>query len=193
MTVSAFVKKYNEFQNQKSKDTLLQQMKKRDYVPVFDKCAMLQLAFDKSVNKMDNGIQYINMFVNKMNFRTTMLALYTNLTCDKITDKDGKETLDVAGAYDLLKANGLWEKIDELIGEDELTECLSINQSIMDTWHEQYSTTQAWVMECVDHVVRTFSMMANDGMGKLVDMIEDPEKFGKVKELVNGVIEKIKK
>lgn len=189
MSVDAFVSQYSSFHNQTSRDAFIQKIKKRSYVPVLEKYAILQLVNEQSVRKMENGVQYIDMFASRMNFRNALLTFYTTLT----VDKDEQGTLKVAEAYDLLKKNKLWEKIDEMIGEDELTECLNINQMIMDTWHEQHSTTHATVMEGIDHAVRTFSMMTDDGMKKLADIAEDPVKAEKAKGTIINLFEKVKK
>lgn len=145
ITISEFIKKYNSFNSETAKQNYLKGFLKENYAPLINKQTVLQLSLDRSIIKKD-GILYINMLTNKINFIMSIMVLYTNIIAEK--DSDGKtKTYEF---YDLVLKNGILEKIYEYIGKAELEELVNVNKMLIDTFHEENSTFAAYASRIID-------------------------------------------
>lgn len=186
ITVSTFVEKYNKLTNAQLKDKYVKEHVVKTYAPLLSKMTILNLMNEKSV--VDENVKYIDLVVSKLNFVMAILVLYTDIEPDK-SDEDKPLTWD---AYDTLKSTGLLDKIVQIIGEEEMEELLSVQKNIMDTWHMQNKSTEAYIANLVEIAARKFSVIAGVSMDKLSDVLGDEEKMKKVMSLLNKGLNKIR-
>lgn len=186
ITVSTFVEKYNKLTNAQLKDKYVKEHVVKTYAPLLSKMTILNLMNEKSV--VDENVKYIDLVVSKLNFVMAILILYTDIEPDK-SDEDKPLTWD---AYDTLKSTGLLDKIVQIIGEEEMEELLSVQKNIMDTWHMQNKSIEAYIANLVEIAARKFSVIAGVSMDKLSDVLGDEEKMKKVMSLLNKGLNKIK-
>ena len=158
MTVKEFVEKYNTLSNETLKNKLVQEIVKKEYVPILKKRLVLENMLKKSILEDKNGVRYIDMFVSKLNFTCVVLALYTNLDLTKEND------YDVYNDYDLLVSNDILPKIMEEINQDEINRLLSINKQIMDTFYNKEKTTEAFINRAITQCTTVLGSMLNAGL-----------------------------
>lgn len=177
--VNDFVERYLSFSDDELRENYLQTIIKRTYCPVIEKKAVLDLMLKKSIN--EENIKYIDMFVNHINFIAAIILLYTNITPDK--DEQGKsKTYDM---YDLLVENGIFNKILKIIGEKEISELTSINNTIIDTWNMQNSSTEAYISNLVKRFGTLFSTITDASAKSLIDILNDSEKMQSVIDVLS--------
>lgn len=133
ITISEFIEKYNSFNSETAKQNYLKGFIKCDYAPLLNKKTVLELALNRSIMKKENGIEYIDMFTNKLNFIASIMVLYTNI----IADKDSEGNTKTYEMYDLLVKNNVLDCIYEIIGKNELNELLNVNKLLLDTFYEK--------------------------------------------------------
>ena len=184
--VTDFVKKYNEYNSDTSKESLLKKYIKRTYCPILEKRELLDFMLNKSI--VEDEIKHIDMFINRINFFAAIIGLYTNITAEK--DENGNPKS--CAMYDLLVENGIMDRILLIIGEREISELTSINGVLLDTWHEQHSSTEACLKRLVETASHKLGVVAGAGMDKLADVIGDEEKMKKVMPMVENMIKRIK-
>ena len=184
--ITDFIKKYNALASATTKEGYLKSIIKRTYCPVLEKKVILEMMAEKSAN--EDGIKYIDLFTNRINFIATIISLYTTLVPEKTEDNKPK-TFEM---YDLLVENDILNKILELIGEREITELTNINGVILDNWHMKHSSTEAYIANLVDSVSQKIGITAGAGMDKLADVLSDEVKMGKVMGAIDKIYKKIK-
>ena len=180
--VGDFVKKYNEFNNDASKEAYLKKIIKRKYCPILEKKLILEMMVEKS--KGDGNIAYIDMVLSKINFYISIIVLYTNLEVEK-DDKGIPKTMD---AYDMLKQADVFNAILNEIGEKELGELMSVNDVVLDTWHTKNTSTQAYVSSLVEKISLIFSTALGKEIGSLADALNTGTDEDKA-ELVASLME----
>jgi len=152
MTVSEFIKSFNELSNPDLKTNVVKQHIKRTYSPIVEKIAVLQELLKKCVMVDRNGIPYLDMVTNKINFIYAIVVLYTDLEPDK--SLDGKQ--DVLRIYDLMQESGAIDILCDLIGSKEINELTFTNKELLDTWYNANSSTRSYLATLTDKAVRTF-------------------------------------
>lgn len=185
--VTDFVKKYNECDSDTSKETLLKKYIKRTYCPILEKRELLNFMLEKSV--VEDGIKHIDMFINRINLFAAIVGLYTNITAEK----DEKGNPKSCAMYDLLVENEIMDKILFIIGEREISELTSVNGLLLDTWHEQHSSTEACLKRLVEVASHKLGVVAGVSMDKLADTIGDEEKMDKAIPKIENMIKTIKR
>ena len=142
--ITDFIEKYNSFNSETAKENYLNGFLKNKYAPLVNKQTVLQLSLDRSIVDKD-GILYINMLANKINFIASVMVLYTDIIAEK--DSNGKtKTYEF---YDLVIENGILDKIYKYIGKQELDELISVNKMLIDTFHEENSTFPAYISRII--------------------------------------------
>ena len=131
--VPEFIRRYNLLKTDEQRDEFVRNIIWRTYCPVLEKKLVLQTILDKSIITGKNGVQYIDMFLSKINMTTTILILYTKLNIVKTDDS----TTNAFQDYDLLFENGLLDQICAIVGEHELNELMTINGFLMDNFHDE--------------------------------------------------------
>lgn len=186
ITVSEFANKYNKLTNAQLKEKYVKEHIKKTYATLLSKMTILNLMNEKSV--VDDSVKYIDLVVSKLNFVMAILVLYTDIEPDK--SEDGKPlTWD---AYDTLKSTGLLDEIIRNIGEEEMEELLSVQKNVMDTWHMQNKSTEAYITNLVEVAARKFSVIAGVSMDKLSEVLSDEIKMKKIISAFDKVLNKIK-
>lgn len=135
ITITTFVEGYNKLNADTAKVNYIKNIIKRTYCPLLEKKVVLQLFLDQSTVTQDNGIKYIDMFLSRINFISSIIVLYTNLEMEK----DDKNRPDTFKMYDLLKQADLINLICGLIGETEMKELADIYQCLLDTFSNKNS------------------------------------------------------
>ena len=156
--VPEFIRRYNLLKTDEQRDEFVKSTVWRTYCPVLEKKLVLQTILEKSITTGKNGVQYIDMFLSKINMTTTILILYTKLNIVKTDDS----TTNAFQDYDLLFENNLMNKICEIIGERELSELMSINSLLMGN-----------VAKYTEAFATTVGMFANEGISELMKYVKE--------------------
>ena len=156
MTVSEFAQGYKRLQKPDLQLNFVSQHMKRTYAPIGEKNALLQKLTDDCVLIDKNGIPYLNMVANKINFIYAMVILYMDLEMDKVNKDENKN--DILGAYDSLQESGAVDDICKCLGEREVNELTFVNKEVLDTWYNAHASTRAYLAGLTEKAVKT--MMA---------------------------------
>lgn len=184
--VTDFVKKYNEVKSADLKTKQVKGIMKRTYCPILEKKEILNLMLEKSV--VEDDIKHIDMFVNKLNFYSAIISIYTNI----VPEKDENGIVKSYEMYDLLIENNIMSTILEIIGERELGELTSVNGLLLDTWHMKNTSSEAYVNNLVETASQKLGTYAGFGMDKLADVLSDEKKMNKIMSALEKVAKKIK-
>lgn len=184
--VTDFVKKYNEVKSADLKTKQVQGIMKRTYCPILEKKKILDLMLEKSV--VEDDIKHIDMLVNKLNFYSAIISIYTNIT----PEKDENGIVKSYEMYDLLIENNIMNTILEIIGERELGELTSVNGLLLDTWHMKNTSSEAYVNNLVETASQKLGTYAGFGMDKLADVLSDEKKMNKIMTALEKMLKKIK-
>ena len=155
ISVDEFVKNFRELTTEEEKHNYIASVITRQYVPVLEKQLALQVMLDKSIVTDENHMQYIDMFLSKINLNLAIISLYTNIKCSK-PHEDNRSPID---DYDDFRENNLFNMVCSFIPEAELTELSSIQNSLIETFYNKYSSTEAVLnrlMKNLDIVLKTF-------------------------------------
>lgn len=185
ISVSDFVKGYNQLANQTLKDNYIKKHIKTTYAPLLNKKLILEAMHEKSV--VDGDIKYVDLIVSKLNLVMAVLVLYTDIEPDK--NEEGKPL--TWESYDKLKSTGLLESVSMVIGED-INELMSVQKSVMDSWTIKNTSTEAFVTNLVDVASRKLGVVAGASMDKLTEVLNDESKMKKVAGALDKVLKKIK-
>lgn len=169
LTVKEFCRRYDMLKTNEQKSKFLQSMIYRTYCPVLEKKIILQTMLDKTIVSGKNGVEYIDMFLSKINFATAILLLYTKFNVSKNDDSETNEFQD----YDLLIERGFLDVISTSIGEDELNELTTINGLLMDNFYAENKTIEAFIAKYTQAFATTFGMFADEGISELMKYIKE--------------------
>ena len=161
--VPEFIRRYNLLKTDEQRDEFVRNIIWRTYCPVLEK------KLDKSITTGKNGVQYIDMFLSKINMTTTILILYTKLNIVKT----GDSTTNAFQDYDLLFENGLLDQICAIVGEHELDELMTINGLLMDNFHEENKNIEAYIAKYTEAFATTIGVFANEGISELMKYITE--------------------
>lgn len=167
--VPEFIRRYNLLKTDEQRDEFVRNIIWRTYCPVLEKKLVLQTILDKSITTGKNGVQYIDMFLSKINMTTTILILYTKLNIVKTDDS----TTNAFQDYDLLFENGLLDQICAIVGEHELNELMTINGLLMDNFHEENKNIEAYIAKYTEAFATTIGVFANEGISELMKYITE--------------------
>lgn len=167
--VPEFIRRYNLLKTDEQRDEFVRNIIWRTYCPVLEKKLVLQTILDKSITTGKNGVQYIDMFLSKINMTTTILILYTKLNIVKTDDS----TTNAFQDYDLLFENGLLDQICAIVGEHELNELMTINGLLMDNFHDENKTTDAYIAKYTEAFATTVGVFVNEGISELMKYITE--------------------
>lgn len=169
LTVKEFCRRYDMLKTDEQKSKFLQSMIYRTYCPVLEKKIILQTMLDKTIISGKNGVEYIDMFLSKINFATAILLLYTKFNVSKNDDSETNAFQD----YDLLIERGFLDVISIAIGEDELNELTTINGLLMDNFYAENKTIEAFIAKYTQAFATTFGMFADEGISELMKYIKE--------------------
>lgn len=169
LTVKEFCRRYDMLKTDMQKSKFLQSMIYRTYCPVLEKKIILQTMLDKTIVSGKNGVEYIDMFLSKINFATAILLLYTKFNVSKNDDSETNAFQD----YDLLIERGFLDVISTSIGEDELNELTTINGLLMDNFYAENKTIEAFIAKYTQAFATTFGMFADEGISELMKYIKE--------------------
>ena len=167
--VPEFIRRYNLLKTDEQRDEFVRNIIWRTYCPVLEKKLVLQTILDKSITTGKNGVQYIDMFLSKINMTTTILILYTKLNIVKTDDS----TTNAFQDYDLLFENGLLDQICAIVGEHELNELMTINGLLMDNFHDENKTIDPYIAKYTEAFATTVGVFANEGISELMKYITE--------------------
>lgn len=167
--VPEFIRRYNLLKTDEQRDEFVRNIIWRTYCPVLEKKLVLQTILDKSITTGKNGVQYIDMFLSKINMTTTILILYTKLNIVKTDDS----TTNAFQDYDLLFENGLLDQICAIVGEHELNELMTINGLLMDNFHDENKTIDAYIAKYTEAFATIVGVFANEGISELMKYITE--------------------
>lgn len=183
MDIKEFVELYNKVKVETAKEKLINEHIVRTYVPVGEKAAALKGLLEGSVRVNENGIKYIDLVANKINYVYGILLLYTDLEPIKSDDV----TVKFLETYDVLQESGLINIICSHIGERELGELTFINDQVLDTWYTQNTSTKAYVSDLVSLISRNITEITTLLKEIPIDEITDKIDKEKVEEIVDSI------
>ena len=169
LTVKEFCRRYDMLKTDEQKSNFVQSMVYRTYCPVLEKKVILQTMLDKTIVSDKNGVEYIDMFLSKINFTTTILLLYTKFNISKNDDSETTVFQD----YDLLIERGFLNVISAAIGEDELNELTTINGLLMDNFYAKNKNLEAFIAKYTQAFATIFGMFADEGISELMKYIKE--------------------
>lgn len=169
LTVKEFCRRYDMLKTDEQKSNFVQSMVYRTYCPVLEKKVILQTMLDKTIVSDKNGVEYIDMFLSKINFTTTILLLYTKFNISKNDDSETTAFQD----YDLLIERGFLNVISAAIGEDELNELTTINGLLMDNFYAKNKNLEAFIAKYTQAFATIFGMFADEGVSELMKYIKE--------------------
>ena len=190
--VSKFVEDFKKLSNDTNKLAMVKKHVITHYAPILKKRNVLDIMMDGCVKSGKSG-KYIDLLCSKLNFIGAILILYTDLAVDKKVINDAgkeKEVVDIWTAYDLLKESGALEMILNEIGDD-ITELLSVQDQILNTWHNENVSTAAYISDVVEKISLIFSTALGKEIGSLADMLNTGTDENKA-ELVTALMENFK-
>lgn len=188
ITVKEFVDKYNSLEKEEQEDyfnTIIY----RKYAPVLEKKVVLQTLLNKSIIKNEYDVDYLDLFLSRINTTIAILLLYTNLDIKK-NDQSEENAFD---DYDLLKENGLFDKICECIGEAEMTELGTVNGLIIDTYLTQKHDPKYFISSNIARVSKIITPAVKSGLEQVANVLKDNEKLDKVSNRIINIFDKLKK
>ena len=184
--VTDFVNKCRTLTNEKLKSDYIASIMKRSYCPILEKKLVLDLMLEKSLTEEEN--KTIDLFVNKLNFYTAIISLYTYI----VPDKDEKGVPKSYEMYDLLMEHNLMNPILERIGEREIGELTSINGLLIDNWYDKNASVQAYVNNTINTASRKFGIAGELLLGKIIETLDDEVKMNKITSILEKMAKKIK-
>jgi len=158
MTVLEFIEKYNRLSSTSAKNKMIESIMKRTYCPVLEKRVILQKMLEKSIatDSSNETIQYIDMFVFKLNYIMSIIILYTSLAIDtKIVA--GEKIAKTEEIYDGLVESKIIKEIYEQIGEDELKELNNINEMLISNFDYTHCTGYAYLTKTLNNATQLIS------------------------------------
>lgn len=158
MTVLEFIEKYNRLSSTSAKNKMIESIMKRTYCPVLEKRVILQKMLEKSIatDSTNETIQYIDMFVFKLNYVMSIIILYTSLVIDtKIVA--GEKIAKTEEIYDGLVESKIIKEIYEQIGEDELKELNNINEMLISNFDYMHCTGYAYLTKILNNATQLIS------------------------------------
>ena len=171
--VSKFVEEFKKVTNETTKQAMVKKHVVRYYSPILTKMNVLQTMMNGCVKDGKTG-KYIDMAASKLNFIMAILILYTDLQVDKTKSEEGKEVPNVWSAYDQLKESGALDMILNEIGKD-IEELLTVQDQILSTWHNENTSTAAYVSGLIEKVGMIFSTAMGKELGSLADILGNSE------------------
>lgn len=181
MLVSEFIQGYKNLHKAEAQVDFCRKHLRRTYAPITEKNAVLKRLVKACETTNANGIKYIDMVCNKMNFTHAVITLYTDL---ELADATATQIID---NYDAFQEFEIIDVFCDLIGEREVNELILINKNALDTWHEENSSTRAFVSDLTDKAVRTIVEMS--ALMKETITSEDQEKFSETLKNFIGIKE----
>ena len=106
-SVKDFVTKFKLLKSEETRKAAIKKIVYRSYCPIAEKQIALRAALDKSIDKTEDDVQYIDLFVSRINSTMMAVMLYTNLQLEK--NVEGVPM--VLESYDLLFESGVLELI----------------------------------------------------------------------------------
>ncbi len=119
------IKEFANGKNNKIKDHIV-----TAYSPIAEKIAYFEYACKMSIRHSEEGIDYIDMNLNRMWFVLALFRLYTNIEPDIENN-----TILLLEDYDLISQTDVVSELSTIIGEKEFNELLSVNQSVLDNYN----------------------------------------------------------
>lgn len=177
MDIKEFIEAY-KIGNATIKDNLIKQHIMRTYAPVSDKTGMLRSMAEGSVRVDENGVSYIDMLANKINYIYAILLLYTDL--EPIKDQNGNNSY--LETYDVVQESGLLNILCSHIGEREINELTFINEQVLDMWYARHNSTKAVIVEVINEI---FNLLIDS----LKDLSNENINKDTVKEIASAIKE----
>jgi hypothetical protein len=189
MTVKEFVTSYNAAKTSAAKDAIIKKLNVKDYVDVNTKRTYISLVVAKANAEYDSdgkivGSRY-NSVMQHVLFTVTMVQMYTDLDIDFKRENDPDNITEV---YDLLTKSGLIDKIVELIGEKEFSECMLFLGMESNDFAQNEMSLQAYVGEKIQRLMDLISALSSPVIDEIKDKFKDinPEDLKKlIDELKN--------
>lgn len=189
ISMSKFIDGYKKLTSEQLKDRYIKERVKTTYAPILQKKLVLSMMNEKSVVK--DPVPRIDMTVSHLNVVMAILVLYTDIEPDKKENEDGTTTPLTWDTYDALKSTGVYEKLLNAIGSD-LEELMLIQSQILDTWHMENTSAQAYVNDLINTASRRFGIAVELILDKVIEIIDDEAKMQKVMTILKEMFNKIK-
>lgn len=189
ITVKEFVDRYNALLETGGQEDYFESIIRRTYAPVLEKKVVLQTLLNKSIIKNEYDVDYLDLFLSRINTTIAILLLYTNLDIKK-NDNSEENAFD---DYDLLKESGLFDKICEHIGEAEMTELGTINGLIIDTYLTQKHDPKYFISSNIARVSKIITPAVKSELEQIANVLKDNEKMDKVSNRIINIFDKLKK
>lgn len=170
--VSDFVEKVKEFEDKEQALEYIKTVVTRHYSPIMEKRVVLETMLNKAVTTEANGIVYIDQFVTKVNLRMAVIILYTNLQPQGIVKESGKTIYD---DYDALQEIDAFSAIAYLVGESEIKELAQVQETIMNTFYERHTSTEAVINRLMENLTVLLKVVGESAEKKLAEALIQSE------------------
>lgn len=187
ITVKDFVEGYLNLEKKEQQFEYVKGHVIRKYAPVLEKRVVLQTLLNKSIAVSEFGVEYLDLFISRINMVWAILILYTDID----TAKKGKDETNAFEDYDLLIENDLIEIISNIIGERELKELLSLNNLIIDAYEKQNTDLNAFVTKQVNRLGNIIGGLSEKALNRLADLVDDTDKMKVFADRFGRVLDRI--
>lgn len=169
MNVKEFCHRYDMLKTKEQKDNFVKDIVFRTYCPVLEKKIVLQTLLEKTVVTGKNGVMFVDGFLGKVNIVTAIIILYTKINVKK-EDNDTDTAFD---DYDELYTHDMINKICAVIGERELNELLSVNETLISNFMEEHKTVEAYISRCINEVGAIIDSFGTEGLNELLEVVKN--------------------
>lgn len=183
ITVKEFIEKYNNINDINERNDYINSIVYRKYAPVLEKRIVLQTLLDKSIMKNEFDVDYIDLFISRINFAFAILTLYTNFDLKHTDDPSS-----VFDDYDILKQYNIIDQICEYVGELEIKELGILNSILIDTYNNRTGTIKSIVLGSASRFAKDLGAMTNSAITQLITIINDKDKINNILSNVNEAI-----
>ena len=187
ITVKDFVEGYLNLEEKEQQLEYVKGHVIRKYAPVLEKRVVLQTLLNKSIAVSEFGVEYLDLFISRINMVWAILILYTDID----TAKKGGDETNAFEDYDLLIENDLIEIISNIIGERELKELLSLNNLIIDAYEKQNTDLNAFVTKQVNRLGNIIGGLSEKALNRLADLVDDTDKMNVFVNRFGRVLDRI--
>lgn len=169
ITVEEFVNTFKSFTTNEDREAYVKTILKRTYAPIIEKRVVLDTMITKSIVKDQNNTQFIDQLLVKVNLVLAVILLYTDLRCAYSSTNETHTGFD---DYDALRESGAINCLSYLLGEAEMKELAQVQETLLQTFYNRHSSTEAFVNRTLAHLEMVFKSFENSGQPFLERMMK---------------------
>lgn len=169
ITVDEFVQEFKNLSTNEEKENYAKSVLKRTYAPIIEKRVVLDTLLTKAIVKDENNTRFIDQLLVKVNMVLAIILLYTDLRCAYSSNEETRTGFD---DYDDLRESEAINCISFLIGESEMKELAQVQESLLQTFYNRHSSTEAFVNRTLANLEIVFKSFENSGQSIVEKMMK---------------------